>query len=64
MNRVLLTKKACISCVNHLSNEMRKNIFKEIIRSKNINSLKIDELSKKTYVRSRLFRKSWNGFTS
>jgi hypothetical protein len=51
MGHILHSTNACINIVNHICDEMRKNVFKEIVQSKNIISLIIDEsttISQKT----------------
>ena len=43
MGRILHSTNACINIVNHVSDEMRKNMVKEIVQSKSKISLMIDE---------------------
>ncbi|KAK0048443.1 E3 SUMO-protein ligase [Biomphalaria pfeifferi] len=43
MGRILHSTNACINVVNHISCEMRKKLFQEIVRSNNKISLIIDE---------------------
>uniref|UniRef100_A0A8D2KSJ0 HAT C-terminal dimerisation domain-containing protein n=1 Tax=Varanus komodoensis TaxID=61221 RepID=A0A8D2KSJ0_VARKO len=65
MGCILHSTNACINIVNHISEEMRKTVVKEIVQSNNKISLIIDEsttISKKSYphricLRLRLFKK-------